>query len=242
MTAEFVLDKRFSRCKTKNSCAIMKKILEAGFKVIEICTIGYSSFSVENFIKTLKKYAVTCLVDVRSLPKSAHFKDYDRENLAFILKRNNIIYRNYAKEFGARQTDRKFYTDGALDFDKFSESEQFISGVKKIEKGMELGYKFALMCAEKRPETCHRNILIAKKFHELGYIVQNILADGSFITQTDVEKILLDKYFPDRNQFSLFEEMSEAEMIRQSYKKQSLEIAYRGDEKSNEDALHDRFH
>ena len=117
-----------------------------------------------------------------------------------------------------------------------------MSGVEKIEKGMELGYKFALMCAEKRPETCHRNILIAKKFHELGYIVKNILSDGSFITQDEVEKILLDKYFPDRDQFSLFEKISEAEMIRQSYKKQSLEIAYKGDDNSNEDTLHNRFH
>ena len=208
----------------------------------EICTIGYFGFAIEDFIETLKKYAITCLVDVRSLPKSAYYKDYDKKNLSVVLKKNEIIYRNYAKEFGARQTDKKFYTDGVLDFDKFSASEQFISGVEKIEKGMELGYKFALMCAEKRPETCHRNILIAKKFHELGYIVKNILPGGNFITQEDVEKILLDKYFPDRNQFSLFEEISEAEMIRQSYKKQSFEIAYRGDDNSNEDDLHDRFH
>lgn len=210
--------------------------------MIEICTIGYSGFAIENFIETLKKYAVTCLIDVRSLPRSAHFKEYDMKNLSVILKKNDIIYRNYAKEFGARQTDKTFYTDGALDFDKFSASEQFISGVEKIEKGMELGYKFALMCAEKRPETCHRNILIAKKFHEIGYIVQNILSDGSFITQPDVEKILLDKYFPDRNQVSLFEEVSEVDMIRQSYKKQSLEIAYRGGESQNEDTLYDRFY
>jgi len=210
--------------------------------VNEICTIGYSGFDIKNFVEVLKKYSVTCLIDVRSLPKSAYFKDYDMKNLSVILKKNGIIYRNYAREFGARQTDKKFYTKDALDFDKFSASEQFMSGVEKIEKGMALGYKFALMCAEKRPEICHRNILAAKKFHELGYIIQNILSDGSFITQEDVEKILLDKYFPDRNQFSLFEKISEAEMIHQSYKNQSLKIAYRGEENFDENDLYDRFH
>ena len=220
----------------------MKKILYAGVKLNEIFTIGYAGFSIKNFIETLKKYKISCLIDVRSLPKSAYYKDYDMKNLSAILKKNKIIYRNYAKEFGARQTDKKFYTNGALDFEKFSESEQFNSGIKKILKGMELGYKFALMCAEKNPENCHRNILVAKKFYELGYIVKNILSDGNFITQDDVEKILLDKYFPNRNQLSLFEEIFEDEMVKQSYKKQSLEIAYRGDENFAEKNLHDRIY
>lgn len=203
----------------------------------EIFTIGYSCFSLENFILILKKYEITCLIDVRSLPKSSYYKDYDMENLSRILKKNKIIYRNYAKEFGAMQKDEKFFTDGAMDFEKFSASEQFLNGIKKIEKGIELGYKFVLMCAEKYPENCHRNILIAKKFHELGYEVKNILADGSFITQEEVEKILLDKYFPNRNQLSLFEEITEEEMIRQSYKKRNFEIAYKKEE-NYEDDLH----
>lgn len=196
----------------------------------EIFTIGYSGFDLENFIKVLKKYSIDCLIDVRSLPKSAYYKDYDVNNLEPVLKENKIIYRNYAKEFGARQNDKNFFTDGALDFEKFSASEQFISGIKKIQKGIEAGYKFVLMCAEKKPEICHRNILVAKKFYELGYNVKNILSDGNFITQAEVEKILLDKYFPTRNQISLFEELSEDEMRKQIYKKQSLEIAFRKEE------------
>lgn len=192
-----------------------------------IFTIGYSGFAIENFVETLKKYSINCLIDVRSNPHSAYFKDYDKNNLSRILQKNKIIYRNYANEFGAMQSDKNFFTDGALDFEKFSSSEQFLSGINKIVKGMELGYKFVLMCAEKNPVNCHRSILIARKFHELGYIVKNILADGNFITQAEVEKILQDKFFPDRNQLSLFEEISEAEMIRESYRKQNFEIAYR---------------
>lgn len=196
----------------------------------EIFTIGYSGFAIENFVETLKKYSINCLIDVRSNPHSAYFKDYNKNNLSRILHKNKIIFRNYANEFGAMQSDKNFFTDGALDFEKFSASEQFLNGINKIVKGMELGYKFVLMCAEKNPVNCHRSILIARKFHELGYIVKNILADGNFITQVEVEKILQDKFFPDRNQLSLFEEISETEMIRESYRKQNFEIAYRVEE------------
>lgn len=193
----------------------------------KIYTIGYSCFDIDSFIRALKKYTVTCLVDVRSLPKSAHFKDFNRENLSRVLTSNGILYRNYIREFGARQTDEKFFTDGRLDFKKFSQSEQFLDGVKKIEAGMDLGYTFALMCAEKRPENCHRCILVARKFHQLGYEVRHILDNGEFITQEKVEEILLDKYFPKRNQLSLFGEPSREEMIDLCYTNKNLEIGYR---------------
>lgn len=190
----------------------------------EIFTIGYSSFGIEKFVEVLKKYVITALIDVRSVPLSAHFKDFNLKNLSQVLRKNDIIYRNYDKEFGARQLNTEFFTDGVLDFSKFAESQQFLDGVKKIEKGMKLGYKFALMCAEKRPEECHRCILVAKKFHDLGYNVKHILEDGGFITQADVEKILVKKYFPDYNQISLFEKPNMAELIRQSYIKRNYII------------------
>lgn len=195
-----------------------------------IYTIGYSGFTVENFVKTLLSYKISCLVDVRSLPQSAYFKDFNKENISRKLKRNDILYRHYAREFGARQTDKNFYTDGILDFSKFNLSTQFLDGVSKLEKGMDLGYTFALMCAEKRPENCHRCILVARKFYQLGYEVRHILDDGSYIDQAAVEKILLNKYFPDKGQISLFGELSQEEKINQSYAKKNLEIGYREEE------------
>ena len=194
-----------------------------------IYTIGYSGFEVEGFVKTLLNCKVSCLVDVRSLPQSAYFKDFNRENISRRLNRNGILYRNYAREFGARQSDENFCTNGIVDFAKFSLSQQFLEGVSKIEAGMSLGYTFAFMCAEKRPETCHRCILVAREFYRRGYEIRHLLDDGSYINQAEVEKILLNKYFPDRNQISLFEELSCEEMINRSYAARNLEIGYRTD-------------
>ena len=193
----------------------------------EIYTIGYSGFNINEFIKTLQNYGISCLIDVRSMPKSAYFVDFDKINLSSMLNKYKILYRNYSKEFGARQLDEQFYTDGTLDFTKFAKSPQFLEGIRKIEEGMKLGYKFVLMCAEKRPEECHRNIMVARQFHLRGYEVCNILEDGTYIKQEAVEKILLNKYFPHRDQLSLFDNLSEEEMIEQSYQRCNREIGYR---------------
>lgn len=193
----------------------------------EIYTIGYSGFTIENFVKTLQHYKISCLIDVRSMPKSIYFTDFNKSNLTAVLNNHNIIYRNYAEEFGARQLDEEYYTDDVLDFEKFAKSPQFLAGVQKIEAGMKLNYSFVLMCAEKRPEDCHRNIMIARQFHLRGYEVRNILEDGTYIKQDMVENILLNKYFSHRDQLSLFEELSEEEMIEQSYQKRNREIGYR---------------
>ena len=210
----------------------------------EIYTIGYSGFTIENFLKTLKYYKISCLVDVRSMPKSAYFTDFNKSNLSNTLSKHKIIYRNYAEEFGARQLEKQYYTDDILDFEKFTKSPQFIKGFQKIETGMRLNYSFALMCAEKRPEDCHRNIMIARQFYLHGYEVRNILEDGTYINQDMIEKILLDKYFPHREQLSLFDELSTEEMINQSYKKRNREIGYRLESvgEYDEQNLHNRIY
>ena len=198
----------------------------------EIYTIGYTGFTINDFISTLKHYDINCVIDVRSLPLSSHYSDYNKSLLESLLRRHRIIYRNYSYEFGARQDNHLFYTRDYLDFGKFTASRQFLSGMEKIKQGMALGYKFVLMCAEKRPEVCHRNIMVARKFYENGHDVKNILSDGSIIFQDEIEKLLVDDYFPLRNQLSLFSDapLSWEEMVAESYDRRNQEIAYRGEE------------
>ena len=195
-----------------------------------IYTVGYSGFSIENFVAILKKYEISCLIDVRSIPKSNYYVDYNIERISKIMNQNKIIYRNYKKEFGAQQTEIKYFTDNVLDFVKFAKSPQFLNGIQKIESGTDLGYKFVLMCAEKRPEICHRNIMVARQFYKRGFEVRNILEDGSYVKQDEVEKNLLEKYFPNRNQLSLFEMQNEKEMIEESYRRRNIEIGYHTDD------------
>lgn len=194
----------------------------------DIYTIGYSGFKINDFIEVLKKYRINSLIDVRSNPNSKFHQDYNMINMQKNLKKYGIIYRNYKDEFGARQEDLQYYTNGYLDFNKYTKSKSFLDGVKKIEAGLNQNYTFVFMCAEKDPSTCHRNIMVARKFQELGYNIINILADGSFELQDSIERRLVEQYFPDRNQMSFFtNNMSWTEMVKKSYEYRNIEIGYR---------------
>lgn len=195
-----------------------------------VFTIGYTSFGLEKFVEVLKKYKINCLIDVRSTPKSSYYKDFDDLSLLPYLKNYGILYRNYAREFGARQENQSFYNDkGYLDFGVFSKSRQFNEGIEKIKKAQDMGYVVCLMCAEKDPINCHRTILISRNLDKQGFEVKHILATEATCEQKEIDARLLEKYFPHRSQISLFSEnnLTDEETLEIAYKIRNEEIGFR---------------
>lgn len=190
-----------------------------------IYTIGYTSFPIDEFVRVLQEHGVKCLVDVRSLPRSSYYTDFDEVPLKETLRENGILYRNYKREFGARQEDQTLYPSGYLDFEKFAQTEAFKEGIEKVDAGYQMGYTFALMCAEKDPFNCHRCILVGRNFKEHGYEVLH-LEKGKTETQEDIENRLLAHYFPNRNQLSLFDTRTDEELLEEAYRKRNAEIGY----------------
>lgn len=85
------------------------------------------------------------------------------------------------------------------------------------------------MCTEKDPFDCHRAIMVARGFELKGIDVNHILPDGKIITQAELNNRLLDKYYPDRNQMSLFSEissLSEEEVLVLAYRRRNADIGY----------------
>ena len=201
--------------------------------VIDLYSIGYAGFCIKDFIDLLKCNDIKAVIDVRSIPYSKYYSDYNENKLQELLGKHNIYYRNYAKEFGAQQKDRRYYSDeGFLDFERFTASEIFISGFNKIKTSMEKNYTFVLMCSEKDPLECHRSIMVSRIFYTNGYRIKHLLNNGSIITQEDIENRLLNEYFPDREthyQLSLFDKstISTEELIAEAYRKKNSEIGYR---------------
>lgn len=197
-----------------------------------IYTIGYTGFTVEEFISTLKKYEINVVIDVRSSPYSERYADYNRDNIESVLSENEIYYRNYVKEFGARQDNRSFYAEeGFLDFEKFAKSEQFLSGVEKIINSVAKGYKIVFLCAEKNPIQCHRTILVSRAFYELGYKVWHLLPNEEKISHSEIISQLLVKYCPNMGQVDMFSTnvKSDEEYIAEAYRKQNQKIGYKMD-------------
>lgn len=197
----------------------------------KLFTIGHSSHQLEYFFSLLKKQDINFLVDVRSVPFSKYTPQFNKEDLKKFLLGNGIYYLFMGQEFGARREDTSLYTDeGYLNFEKVAKSKLFNVGIERIITGIEKGFRIAFMCTEKDPVDCHRNILVARAFYKLNYAIDNILENGKIQDQASLEKRLLDMYFPDRMQQTLFdsgETMSDTELINEAYRLRNKDIGYR---------------
>jgi uncharacterized protein (DUF488 family) len=121
-----------------------------------IYTIGYAGYTLDRFISLLMEYNINALIDVRSVPYSSYYKEFNKENMYIALKRNNISYMNFKEEFGAKGFD--------INSDKFNQ------GITRIKNGLKRGYRIILMCAEKRVTDCHR-LEISKELEKAGHMV-----------------------------------------------------------------------
>lgn len=199
-----------------------------------IYTIGHSTQTIEQFIGLLKKHSVDCVVDVRSTPYSQYASQFNQPEIRQELKKAGIEYIHMGKEFGARRDNKDLYdSSGKLDFDKTVGDEDFLSGIGRIKAGIEKGYTIAFMCTEKEPQDCHRCILVGRSFNDMqGIKVENIKGDGTLISQDEIGILLVDKYFPDRKQVSLFaaDNKTEEAYIDEAYRLRGKEIAYQASE------------
>lgn len=159
-----------------------------------VYTIGHSNHSLSEFIKILVDNKINCLCDVRSTPYSKYTPQFNRENLKEQLKLDNILYLEFDKEFGARRTEHNLITNGVVDFEKVALDPLFKSGILRIQNGLEKNFKIALMCSEKDPIDCHRNILCARNLQKNGIDIVHILYDGKQEANTITEKRLVEKY------------------------------------------------
>lgn len=194
-------------------------------------TIGHSQYTPEYFLKLLEKHCVNYVLDVRSTPYSRYAEQFNRENIHAFLEKKGIKYSCMGKYFGARPMELSLYNSkGYLDFEKVTESERFNIGAENVLLGLERGNKIALMCTEKDPIDCHRAIMVARAFDLRGIEVNHILSNGDIQTQKELDNRLLDMYFKDREQLSIFNYnnlVSDEEYIVKAYRARNAEIGYR---------------
>lgn len=193
-------------------------------------TIGHSIHQLDEFVLLLSQYKIDYVLDVRSTPYSKYAENYNREILNKYLPLNKIHYSYMGAYFGARQENKALYSqEGYLDFEKVRSTSLFLKGVDNVKKGLSQGYNIVLMCTEKDPFDCHRAIMVARGFELEGFDVKHILFDGSLIDQKELDNRLLDKYFPGRNQLTIFDydkPQDEEELLKQAYIMRNKEIGY----------------
>ncbi|MBU0464488.1 MAG: DUF488 domain-containing protein, partial [Proteobacteria bacterium] len=82
----------------------------------KIYTIGYSTFSIEDFIETIKSYGITAVADVRSSPYSKFKPEFNKKNFQKKLSEHNIVYVFLGPELGARVDMPECYVNNKVDF------------------------------------------------------------------------------------------------------------------------------
>ena len=187
----------------------------------EIFTIGHSNHELAQFVALLQRHCISVLADVRSQPFSKFHPRYNRETLETFLKEIGISYVFLGIELGARRTERECYVQGRADYREIAKLSLFNCGLEKVRKDAETN-RVALICCERDPITCHRNILICRHLRCPEISISHILADGSLESNETAEARLLKLMGLHEN--DLF--VSKQELIEQAYDLQGTSIAY----------------
>lgn len=126
-------------------------------------TIGHSTHELDEFIKILQKYNVTQLVDVRTIPKSRHTPQFNKDNLSIELPKHNIDYNHLEKLGGLRHTTKDSINKGWRNtsfrgYADYMQTSDFKLGIEQLES-LATNKATAIMCAEAVPWRCHRSMI-----------------------------------------------------------------------------------
>lgn len=199
---------------------------------MEIYTIGHSNYTMERLIDMLEYYNINCVVDIRGTPYSKYNIQFDKEAIRYTLTNAGFVYIYMGKELAAKRIRKNSYNnEGYSNFEEVIKEEEFKRGVERLRNGCEKGYKIILLGAMQDPIRCHRSILVGRELVKNDFDVKHILDDYSIVTQDDIEEMLLNKYFSNRNQITIEDltgnSLNNEEMINEGYKLANREIGYR---------------
>ena len=131
---------------------------------MRVWTIGHSTRTIDKFISLLQEHGIKLLVDVRSLPGSKRYPQFNKEALAESLGKAGICYEHFP-EFGGRRKPRPDSPNAAWRNESFRgyadymETEEFDQAVKRLLDLAADAEPAAIMCAEAVWWRCHRSLI-----------------------------------------------------------------------------------
>ncbi|MBN8419184.1 MAG: DUF488 domain-containing protein [Verrucomicrobia bacterium] len=128
-----------------------------------VLTIGHSTRTIEEFIALLKAHGATCVVDVRTVPRSRHNPQFNKDSLPQSLKKAGLGYVHMPGLGGLRHAKgdspnmgwRNASFRGYADYMQTAEFEESLGELMELAQQETV----ALMCAEAVPWRCHRSLI-----------------------------------------------------------------------------------
>ena len=147
--------------------------------ISRIWTIGHSTRSIDDFIFLLEENGIKLLADVRSLPGSNRYPQFNREALAKSLADAGIRYEHFPELGGRRKPKPDSHNTAWRNasfrgYADYMETEEFHKGVERLLALAGEAGPAAIMCAEAVWWRCHRS-LISDYLKARGVEVMHIL-------------------------------------------------------------------
>jgi uncharacterized protein (DUF488 family) len=130
---------------------------------LTILTIGHSTRTLDEFVGMLEAYGVTLVVDVRTVPRSRHNPQFNKETLPSNLKKYGIKYIHMPDIGGLRRPKHDsenlaWRNNSFRGYADYMQTKEFTDNLLKI-IALARENCLALMCAEALPWRCHRSLI-----------------------------------------------------------------------------------
>ena len=128
-----------------------------------VLTIGHSTRSLKELLELLEAHGVEQLADVRTIPRSRHNPQFNRESLAGKLRRAGIGYTHMPALGGLRHPRPDSPNQGWRNasfrgFADYMQTPEFGAGIVALIDAA-VSARTVIMCAEAVPWRCHRSLI-----------------------------------------------------------------------------------
>ena len=128
-----------------------------------VMTIGHSTRTLEEFIDLLQTHGASCVVDVRTVPRSRHNPQFNKASLPRPLKKAGLGYVHLPGLGGLRHAKRDSLNVGwrNASFRGYADYMQTPEFAQSLDELVQLANQeqIVLMCAEAVPWRCHRSLI-----------------------------------------------------------------------------------
>ena len=130
---------------------------------VRLYTIGHSTRTLDEMVGLLRGSEVSILADIRTVPRSRHNPQFDREALRSALSRRHIRYVHLPDLGGLRRTRQDSPNTGWRNasfrgYADYMLTNDFERGLAELDALTAEG-TVAVMCAEAVPWRCHRSLV-----------------------------------------------------------------------------------
>ena len=131
---------------------------------VRIWTIGHSTRTIDEFVAALETHGIKLVADVRSLPGSKRYPQFNKEALAQSLGERGIRYEHFPELGGRRKAKKNSHNTAWRNasfrgYADYMKTEEFREGAERLVNLANNVGPTAIMCAEVVWWRCHRALI-----------------------------------------------------------------------------------